>query len=76
MNSWAAVLGEESRDCANIKLDIRKALENGGFFIGEAKGLLIYMTELSTTLQTFKEEEKVNVHQVTAEARILNAKII
>ena len=50
MNSWAAVLGEGSRDCENMKLDIRKVLENGGFLIGAAKGLLIYMTELSTNL--------------------------
>lgn len=74
MNSQTAVLGEDGTVYVNVKLDIRKASENGGSLIGEAKGLLIYMTELSISLHTFKDE-KVNVHKVTAEARILNAKI-
>lgn len=63
MSSWAAVLGEGSRDCANVKLDITKASENGGFLIGKAKGLPIYVTKLSTSLRTVKEDGKVNVHK-------------
>ena len=42
MSNWAAVLEEDSMDCAIMKLDIMDTSENGDFLIGEAKRLLIY----------------------------------
>lgn len=43
--------------CRNMELDISKESENRHLLIDESEGLLIYVTELNTSLQTLKEKK-------------------